>query len=62
VTVERIEARSTDFRLMVTPGRTAPDWSVTVPVTLPDSVCAAAKAGIMSAIASTARQRTLSRI
>ena len=55
-------ARSTDFAMTLTPGRTAPLWSVTVPVILPDSVCAAAKAGIMNRIASAASQRTLNRI
>ena len=61
VTVERVLARSTDFRVTFTPGRTAPDWSVTVPVILPDS-WAAAKAGIRNTIASAASQRTLNRI
>ena len=62
VTVERVLARSTDFAMTLTPGRTAPLWSVTVPVILPDSVWAAAKAGIMNKIASAASQRTLNRI
>src|SRR5204863_1206804 len=60
LTVDRVA--STPCKTVVTPGRTPPCWSLTVPLILPFCTCAVAEPAMSKASESAAMKRTMIKI